>query len=193
MNTNSEPKTDRRSGQGLHAVRLSMVLGSMAPLFLLWVVRGSAVVPDHVLIPIGALAIALPHLVVVLRMLVAERRRDRHALSIESSEDHRGDVLVYLFAMLLPFYAMPTESWRDVAALLGAVGFIAFLYLHLNLNYMNIFLAIAGYNVFTIRAAQVDSGFSDVRTRVLVTKKQVLPPGELVAVRLSDTVYWERG
>jgi len=34
-----------------------------------------------------------------------------------TAEDHRNHLVVYLFAMLLPFYPIDTGTWRDFAAL----------------------------------------------------------------------------
>jgi hypothetical protein len=176
---------------GLRFVRIAMVLSSLGPLFLLWAVRGSELVPDRILIPVAVLAIALPHLVLVLRMYVVKRRADRYELHVESAEDHRHDVLVYLFTILLPFYAIDTTSWRDVVALLSAVGFIAVLFLHLNLNYMNILFALTGYKIFTVQASRSNERPSNVRTRVLISRRETLETERIVAFRLSDTVFWE--
>jgi hypothetical protein len=94
--------------------------------------------------------------------------------------------------MLLPFYPIDTGTWRDLAALLAALGFVVFLFWHLNLHYMNLLFAIRGYRVFTISPATDDNPLSGRTTQVLITPRVSILSGEhIVAYRLSDTVYFE--
>ena len=176
---------------GLRFARLMMVLASLAPLFVLWAVRGSTFIPDLYLVPACASCIVVPNLFLLARLSIARRRNDNYRLIVDSSEDHRDQLLVYLFAVLLPFYAIDVASWRDVLALLTAVGFIAFLFLYMNLHYLNVLFALRGYRVFTIVIRQGDQGASDPRPRVLVTRRDHVPTGQLFATRLSDTVFVE--
>jgi hypothetical protein len=111
---------------------------------------------------------------------------------VGSAEDHRDHLLVYLFAMLLPFYAVDLATWRDIAAVLVALGFIIFLFWHLNLHYMNILFAVFGYRVFTVSPPTDDNPLSGKSPQVLITQRSTISPGErLVVYRLSDTVYIE--
>jgi hypothetical protein len=49
----------------------------------------------------------------------------KRELVVGTAEDHRNHLVVYLFAMLLPFYPIDTGTWRDFAALLSALGFVS--------------------------------------------------------------------
>lgn len=116
----------------------------------------------------------------------------KRELVVGSAEDHRDHLLVYLFAMLLPFYPIDTGTWRDFAALLSALSFVVFLFWHLNLHYMNLIFAIGGYHVFTISPPEDGNPLSGRMTQVLITPRVSLVSGEhIVAYRLSDTVYFE--
>jgi hypothetical protein len=179
-------------GEGLKAARLLMVLSSISPLFLLWAIRGNRLVPDHYLLPFCAAMLVFPNLFLWMRIKVAIRLQERRELAIGSAEDHRGDILVYLFAMLLPLYPIDMGNWRDFAALLSALAFIVFLFWHLNLHYMNLLFAIFGYRVFTISTPKGSNPLSGKRTQVLLTPRLSLEEGEnVIAYRLSDTVYFE--
>lgn len=113
-------------------------------------------------------------------------------LIVGKAEDHRDHLLVYLFAMLLPFYATDLSTWRDLGAVLAALGFIVFLFWHLNLHYMNIIFAALGYRVFTLYPQLDGNPFSGKTSYVLITHRVALSPGQqLTAYRLSDTVYLE--
>jgi hypothetical protein len=184
------PKNTR--GEGLKVARLMMVLSSISPLFVLWAIRGSTLISDRYLISFCAVVVLLPNLFLWLRIRTAKRLHEKRELVIGSVEDHRDHLLVYLFAMLLPFYPIDTGTWRDMAALLAAVGFVIFLFWHLNLHYMNLMFAIKGYRVFTISTPRDDNPLSGRTTLVLITPRVALLSGEhVVAYRLSDTVYFE--
>jgi hypothetical protein len=178
--------------EGLKIARLMMVLSSISPLFVLWAIRGSKLLPDRYLIGFCAVMVILPNMFLWLRIRTARSLNVTRELVIGSAEDHRDHLLVYLFAMLLPFYPIDTGTWRDLAALIAALSFVVFLFWHLNLHYMNLMFAIRGYRVFTIPPPRDDNPFSGRASQVLITPRVALLPGErIVAYRLSDTVYFE--
>lgn len=178
--------------EGLKIARLLMVLSSISPLFLLWAIRGSKLLPDYYLLPFCALMVLLPNVFLWIRISTARKQDLKRELVVGTAEDHRDHLLVYLFAMLLPFYPIDTGTWRDFAALLSALGFVVFLFWHLNLHYMNLLFALRGYRVFTILPAEDDNPLSGRASLVLITPRiSVLPGDRIVAYRLSDTVYFE--
>jgi hypothetical protein len=179
-----------KQAEGLKAVRLMMVLSSLSPLFFLWAVRGLSCIEDHWLWLTCAMLIIGPNLVLLWRIRVATQRNDVRMLTIEKAEDHREDLLVYLFAMLVPLYDVSLSSPRDAAAALVALFFIVFLFWHLHLHYMNLLFAIRGYRVFTITPAEDALGTGE--PFVLLTKRLGVHVGEKVqAYRLSNTVFFE--
>ena len=183
----------KRNQEGLSLLRFILVLSSISPLFVLWAVRGVAVIPDHYFVSVCLVLSVLPTLVLLLREKIARSHQDVRSLTVGRGEDHRGHVLVYLFAILLPFYRQDVESWRELSALVLALVFIVFLFWHLNFHYMNILFAIRGYNVFTVHPAQQDNEYANLESYVLITRRKSLPPGQLVVgLRLSNTIYLEK-
>jgi hypothetical protein len=169
-----------------------MVLSSISPLFVLWAIRGSKLLCDRYLLPFCVMMILLPNLFLWLRIWAAKKHEVRRELVIGTAEDHRDHLLVYLFAMLLPFYPIDTGTWRDFAALLSALAFVVFLFWHLNLHYMNLLFAVRGYRVFTILPKPDENPLSGRISLVLITPRiSLLPDDRIVAYRLSDTVYFE--
>jgi hypothetical protein len=167
-----------------------MVLSSLSPLFVLWAVRGLNCIEDRWLWLICLLLIVIPNGVLLLRIRIAKSRGDVRTLKIGYAEDHREYLLVYLFAMLIPLYDVNLGSPRDVAAAVVALVFVVFLFWHLNLHYMNIFFALAGYRVFTVGPGDQDS--ASTPSFVLLTTRTGLRSGELItAYRLSNTVFFE--
>lgn len=178
--------------EGLKTARLLMVLSSISPLFILWAIRGNTLIPDHYFIGFCALMILLPNAFLWLRIRTAKKNNDRREISVGTADDHRDHILVYLFAMLLPFYSEDLGTLRDLAATLAALSFIVFLFWHLNLHYMNLLFAALGYRVFTVYPPADGNPLTGKTRHAVITRRVCLSPGEkLITYRLSDTVYLE--
>lgn len=177
---------------GLKAARLLMVLSSISPLFILWAIRGNGLIPDRYFIGFCALMVIVPNAFLWLRIWMAKKQADKRELTVGTADDHRDHILVYLFAMLLPFYSEDLESWRYLGASLAALAFIVFLFWHLNLHYMNLLFAALGYRVFTVYPPADGNKFSGKTHQAVITRRVSLSHGDrVVAYRLSDTVYLE--
>ena len=178
--------------EGLKLARLFMVLSGMSPLFILWAIKGNKIVSDGYLLTACAALILIPNLVLWLRIRTAKEQNDLRDVVVEKAEDHRDYLLVYLFAMLLPFYPIDTNTVRDISALLAALAFIVFLFWHLNLHYMNIWFAIRGYRVYVITPIEDKNVLSGRASLVLITPRTDILKGESIkAYRLSDTLCFE--
>lgn len=178
--------------EGMKTARLLMVLSSISPIFILWAIRGNSLVPEPYFLSFCGIMVILPNLFLWWRIQTARKLQEIREITVGSAEDHRDHLLVYLFAMLLPFYTANLSSWREVATALAALGFIVFLFWHLNLHYMNIVFAAAGYRVFTIYPIDDNNPLSGKTGFVLITKRiAVGPRSQVRCYRLSDTVYFE--
>lgn len=178
--------------EALKLARLFMVLSGLSPLFVLLAIRGNDLVPDRWFTAGCVLIALLPTAFLCLRINRARSRKDVRALTAGATEDHRSHVLVYLFAILLPFYRQELDSVRDFAAMLVALAFIVFLFWRLNLHYMNLFFALLNYRVFTVSPPQDNNPHTGREPFVLITRRRSLSLGDqFVAYRLSDTVYLE--
>ncbi len=184
--------SNRNQGEGLRIARLLMVLSSISPLFILWAIRGNRLIPDRYFLAFCTLMVIVPNAFLWLRIITAKKLQERRELVVGTAEDHRDHLLVYLFAMLLPFYPTELSNWRDLAAVLAALGFIVFLFWHLNMHYMNLLFAVFGYRVFTLYPPADGNPLSGRASQVLITRRVAVSSGErLIAYRLSDTVYFE--
>src|SRR6266850_3956822 len=186
----TSPGTGQR--EGLKAARLLMVLSSISPLFILWAIRGNSLIPDRWFIGFCALMIVVPNGFLWLRIRTARKEADKREVTVGTADDHRDHILVYLFAMLLPFYSEDIGTLRDLGATLAALAFIVFLFWHLNLHYMNLLFAVRGLRVFTVYPPADGTPLTGKTRQALITRRVSLAPGDrLVAYRLSDTVYLE--
>ncbi len=184
--------TKHNHSEGLKIARFLMVLSSISPLFVLWAIRGNKLLDDYFLFALCAFMVIVPNVFLWMRIATAKRLQERRELVVGKAEDHRDHLLVYLFSMLLPFYGAELATWRDLAALLVALGFIVFLFWHLNLHYMNVLFAALGYRVFTLYPPSDGNPLSGRISQVLITRRVGLSTGQhIAAYRLSDTVYFE--
>lgn len=178
--------------EGLKAARLLMVLSSISPLFILWAIRGSSLIPDHWFIGFCALMVIVPNVFLGLRIHTAKKQNDTRQLTVGRADDHRDHILVYLFAMLLPFYSEDIGTWRDLGATFAALAFIVFLFWHLNLHYMNLLFAGRGLRVFTVYPPADNNPLTGKSGQAVITHRVSLASGDrITAYRLSDTVYLE--
>lgn len=179
-------------GEGLKIARLLMVLSSISPLFILWAIRGDGPIPDHWFIGFCALMVVVPNAFLWLRIWTAKKQADKRELTVGTADDNRDHILVYLFAMLLPFYSEELGTWRDLVAVLAALAFIVFLFWHLNLHYMNLTFAARGLRVFTVYPPADGSPLTGKASHAVITRRVSLASGDrIIAYRLSDTVYLE--
>lgn len=182
----------RAQREGLGMARLLMVLSSVSPLFVLWGIRGTTLIPDEYFFGFCATMIVVPNGFLLLRIAVAKKNQEKRELVVGTAEDHRDHLLVYLFAMLLPFYADSLSTWRTFAAALVALGFIVFLFWHLNLHYMNVMFALFGYRVHTVYPKTDGNPLSGRSSFIVITRSVTLIPGDqITAYRISNTVYLE--
>ena len=182
----------QKAGEALKATRLLMVLSSMSPLFILWAIRGNKVVPGKYFVAACATFVVIPNLVLWLRIRIAIKRNDMRSVVCGKSEDHRDHLLVYLVAILLPFYSANLGTAREFSAAVLAVAFIVFLFWNMNMHYMNIAFAALGYRVFTVAPPASGNAMSGKNSFVLITKRAILDPNAQVhAFRISDTVFLE--
>ena len=139
-----------RSREGLQSARLLMVLASISPLFVLWAIQGNRLIPDRFFATFCLVMVVVPNLFLWFRIRTARKLQERRELVVGTAEDHRDHLLVYLFTMLLPLYAVDLNSVRTLTAAVAALAFVVFLFWHLNLHYMNILFASKGFRVFTV-------------------------------------------
>lgn len=185
--------TQRNRTEGLALARFFMVLSSFSPLFILWAIRGTPLVSDWIFAPCCLAMIIIPNAVLFCRAWIAKKQRDSREVVVGSTEDHRAHILVYLFALLLPFYSEDMNTWRAFFATFGALAFVLFLFWHLNLHYMNILFSALGLNVFSIYPPPNGSSLSGKEKIILITRRRHLAENSrIIAYRLSNTVYWEK-
>lgn len=203
-----------RKREGLGFLRFIMVLASIAPLFVIWAIRGTCqsspsipcqlssaplampketcLFPNNYFVMGCAIFVVIPNFLLLWRLGVAKKHSDTCWIIVGKAEDHRDHLLVYLFAMLLPFYASNLASWREFSATLLAVCFIVFLFWNCNLHYMNILFAVFGYRIFIINPPDDGNRLPGRESVVLITRRAAIFPGErILPYRLSNSVYWE--
>jgi hypothetical protein len=169
-----------------------MVLSSVSPLFIVWAIRGSPLIRDPYLASGCMVMVFVPYAFLWLRIRTARILNERRELNVGSADDHRDHLLIYLFAMLLPFYPVDLTSTRDLIAILVALGIVIFMFWRLNLHYLNLLFLLLDYRVFTILPPKDENPLSGTDAFILITRRTSIADGSrLNAYRLSDSVYFE--
>jgi len=188
----SQRHADRLEKPDLLLIRTMMVLGGMSPLFLLWAIRGTSIISDGAFLAICGCLIVIPNLLLGIKISSLSRRPRGVPLIIGTTEDRRQDILVYLFAMLLPFYSVDLDSWRNMIATTVAIIFIFYIFLTLNLHYMNIFFSLFRFRIFAVFPAENASSFTSKETVILITRRKRLHRNDRMNVkRLTNGIYVE--
>lgn len=183
-----------KQNEGLKIARLLMVLSSLTPLFILWVVRGTKAVPDSVFIPFCVALVVIPNLALGLRIIVAKKRNDTSKIVPTDIHDQREHIIVYLFAVLIPLFDANLGSQRDFLAVCGAMIFVVFVFWKLNLHYVNLSFSLFGYNVFGVKIERsIGHGITRPDTVVVLSRQRSLTAKtEIAAYRISDSVFLEK-
>ena len=82
--------------EGLKLARLLMVLSSVSPLFILWAIRGTALIPDVYFLTFCAAMVVGPNAFLWYRIRIARQRDDTRELAIAAVEDNREHLYWYL-------------------------------------------------------------------------------------------------
>jgi preprotein translocase subunit SecG len=184
----------KKHSEGLKCTRLLMVLSSFSPLFILWAIRGNSVLPNDLFIGLCVALIFFPNIFLLARIKKAKTNKDAREIVVGSANDHRDHILVYLFAILLPFYSEDINSIRNLISTFTAIVFIVFIFWYLNLHYINFFFVLLGYRIFTVNPPRSDNPLTGNMCVVVITRRINLFSGDkLNGYRLSNTVYMEAG
>ena len=178
--------------EGLQILRIILVLSSLSPLFILWAIRGNCLIPASWFLSACILFAVVPNIILWYRICTVRKNSDTKSITVGFVEEHQSQILVYLFATLLPFYREEVATFRDLAAMIAALMFIVFLFWHLRLHYINIMFSIFKYHVFTVHSPDDSNPYTGKEPFVLITRCRHLQSGNsYAAYRLSDTVYMD--
>jgi hypothetical protein len=177
---------------GLCFARFGMVLASFWPLFLLWAIRGSLIIDDQILFLICGALIIIPNFLLWIRIWSARRQNDTKVVTVENPKDHRDHILIYLIAILLPVYSLPLDTWRDIYVLVVALLLVVVIFWLLDLHYMNLFLTILGYRIYTINPENRAGDTTQRDGFVVITRRTSLVEGKEISMyRISDSIFIE--
>jgi hypothetical protein len=177
---------------GLGLARFGMVLASFWPLFLLWAIRGSPIIEDELLFLICGSLIVIPNFLLGLRIWYAKWQKDTKVVTIENPEDHRDHILIYLIAILLPVYSLPLDTWREIDVLIVALLLVVVIFWLLDLHYMNLFLTLLGYRIYTINPENRAGDTAQRDSFVVITWRTALIEGKEIRMhRISDSIFIE--
>lgn len=172
--------------EGLPLVKLMMLLSSMAPLFILVGIRGinKEVLSQYALWIIISCLLVIPAGFILLRLSRAKKSGDTYYVNTKNATLNKEYLFTYLFTVLLPLYSVSISSKEELAAVICAIFFVVFILWNLNMHFINIFFAFAGYRVYTL---------PENNAAILLSTRQYINPSidKIKAHRLSNSVFIE--
>jgi hypothetical protein len=112
------------------------------------------------------------------------RRLAGQSIEVSRARPRDSDALAYVVTYLIPFLALPTDTWTRRASLVIFIAVVAVLYVRSHLFYVNPILSLVGYRLFEIEA--------DDTFLLLISRRASVRPGSMLnAYRLSDYVFLE--
>ena len=172
-------------------IRLMLVLACMAPLFILMAIRGVGLVPWEVYFPAFIGLALIPNFILIVRILIAVKNKDRKRIRVTNSTDNREQLITYVFAMLLPLFQSSVSTEQDLYAALCALLFVVYIFGHMDLYYMNFFFALAGYRILSIRPDSASGNLSV--SHVLITKRSLIPDTQDInPIRITDFLLFDK-
>ena len=122
-----------------------------------------------------------------LRISSSKKRDDKVTFQVKSVSDNKEHLLVYLFTVLVPLYQAGFDSNREIGLIIAVFCFVVFLFLHLNLHYMNFIFALFGYKIYTLEVG------NHSRKIALLSKKDFIESNSTQHfLRISNTVYFDK-
>lgn len=161
----------------------------MSPLFILMAIKGVGIIPWEIYFPTFLGLAIFPNIFLFVRIKIAKRTNDRKRVQIVASTDNREHLITYIFALLLPMFQTNVTTEPDLYAALCAVIFITYIFMHMDLYYMNFFFALFGYRIISIKP---DSASRFSISHVLITKRRAIPNNlDITPLRLTDFLLFE--
>lgn len=174
---------------GQTLIKLILVLACMSPLFILMAIKGVGIIPWEIYFPIFLGLAIIPNLFLIIRIQISKRANDRKRIQITAYTDNREHLITYIFALLIPLFQTNVTTEPDLYAALCALIFIIYIFMHMDLYYMNFFFALFGYRVLSIKP-DATSRFSV--SHVLITKRWSIPNNlDITPLRLTDFLLFE--
>jgi hypothetical protein len=174
-------------------LRLIFVIATLTPLFVMWTIKGSAVIPNSILILSSAAIIIISNGIIFFRWHIAIKQKQIVEAIVQKSTDHTEHLVVYLLAVFLAIYSSTTGTMREVFATLFAVALIILLFWFSRLHYLNLVFATMGYKTFTVTRKHPDNNFNKTTKVVVLSKRdQINPEEKITCYRLSHDLWIEK-
>lgn len=183
------------AGDGLWFVRFILVWSSLSPVFILWAIRGTKAVDQHIFTVACMILFLTPTLVLWFFWSRAKAKNAVRTVTVVKAEDPKDHILTYLFAMLIPLFQSNLDDTRQLVAAVVAFGMIMFMFWHMKLHYMNFVFAILRYSIYTVKvyAGSGPDGPKMPLTYVVISRRSAIPEGEsLTGYRLGGLVLADK-
>ncbi len=110
-------------------------------------------------------------------------------VSVEYVERQDGDSVAYIVTYILPFLTLVITSPLEAVGIAVIFVTIMLIYVSSDMLYVNPMLAAAGWHAYSIHTAEPNA----TEVVLLSQKRLIRQPSIVVAVRIGDVIWWDRG
>lgn len=175
-------------------MRLALVVWSLSPVFLVWAIRGSGMISQLWLWVAAMLATLGPALIYLGSVNLAKQSGtggNLEQLTVKRLTDRREHLLSYLFPLLLSVWSLDFKTHRELLAFFVVISFTGIAFWHLQLTYVNIWFAIAGYR--SVQVERVSDQSHTLRPIILLTRNgRLCENTQINALRITNNLYLDQ-
>ncbi len=175
-------------------MRLALVVWSLSPVFLVWAIRGSSMISQLWLWAGASLATIGPALIYLGSISLAKKSGtggNLEQLTVKRLTDRREHLLSYLFPLLLSVWSLDFKTHRELIAFFVVIGFTGIAFWHLQLIYVNIWFAIAGYR--SVQVERASDQAHTLRPIILLTRNgRLCENTQINALRITNNLYLDQ-
>jgi len=135
---------------------------------------------------IGVLAIGVFGLCGMMIFLNQAQRLAAASVKVESVQRLDAQAMSYIVTYVIPFLALPSDTWQRTSSLLIFLFVLCLLYVNSNMIHINPMLNLLGYHLYEIT---LENG----STHALITRHRVVRGQSLSAIKVGDDILIAKG
>jgi hypothetical protein len=178
--------------EGFWWLRFVLVLGSLSPIFIVWALRQEDLVPFRLRLSLAIASVIIPNGLLWLRYRSAKATGlagSFQALKVLRLTDRREHLISYLFPIVLSLLTVDVKTWNQLASFLFVLLLTGVIFWHLQLTYVNVWLALVGFRAVQVEREQTAGGKPLLPIILLTRHRRLKENDEIRAVRITNSLF----
>lgn len=178
--------------EGFWWLRFVLVLGSLSPIFIVWALRQEDLVPFRLRVGLAVASVIIPNGLLWLRYRSAKATGlagSFEKLKVLRLTDRREHLISYLFPIVLSLLTVDVKTWNQLASFLFVLFLTGVIFWHLQLTYVNVWLALVGFRAVQVEREQTAGGKPLLPIILLTRHRRLKENDEIRAVRITNSLF----